>query len=262
MAMKKRAIPQKKHSTDDSVIYKIMIALGMLCILLLALQLVSRYYRLAGPMMAVRTGLGWAAVLGGILTVVFAAVWLTMRRRSAFWRMAALPLTLLSLAVCLSSWLLYVTWVTFVPALYAVYIAAAVLYMIALLYQHEFLLLSLVNTCAGGVFYCLSRFYGAAATLSVWTVLLNLVLLAAAGLAVWLTVSARKRPDGTLKLFGRSLRLAEADTSSLLMYVSCVVWVVCLIGAAVLGSVFAYYCIYAAVAFELIAAVYYTVKLS
>lgn len=259
--MKKRAVPQKKQSGgDDSVIYKIMIALGMLCILLLALQLVSRSYRLAGPMMTIRTGLGWAAVIAGVLTVVLAAGWLTQRRRAAFWRTAALPLMILCLLVALSSLVLYVTWVSYVGVLYFVYIAAAVLYMVALLYQPEFLLLSLLNTCAGCVFFALSRLtYG---MLSARGIVLSLVLVLAAAAATALTFAARKKPDGILKLLGRPVHLACADTSPLLLYVTAVVWVVCLVAVMVLGAVFAYYCVYAAVALELVAAVYYTVKLS
>ncbi len=262
MAMKKRAVPQKQTSGDDSIIYKIMIALGMLCILLLALNLVSRNYRLAGPMLTIRTGLGWAAVLGGILAVAFLAGWLTQRKASAFWRHGGLPLFLLCLVVALSSWLLYATWVSYVGVLYFLYIAAAVLYMISLLYQREFLLLSAVNACAGIVFFGLSHQYGTSAVLSPLAILLNLLLLVVSLGAALLVWWVRKHHQGILKLFGRSVHLSPPDGSPLLLYVSCLVWIVCLVAAALLGSVFAYYCVYACVAFELIAAVYYTVKLS
>lgn len=257
MAMKKRAVPQKKTSNDDTIIYKIMIALGILCILLLGLQMVSRYYRLAGSMLAVRTGLGWATGVFGVLAVAFVICWAALRRRAAFWRMAGMPLFLMALAISLSCWLLYATWVSYVSLLYFVYIALAVLYMIALLYQHEFLLLSLINTCAGCVFYALNRFYGH----TVFSILLSVILVLVIALGCGVFFAARKH-NGTLKLFGREVQVSQSNTSPLLFYISCVVWLICLIASAVLGSVFAYYCVYAAVAFELIAAVYYTVKLS
>lgn len=263
MAMKKRAVPQKKKNVnDDAIIYKVMIALGMLCILLLGLQLVSRYYRLAGPMFAVQTGLGWAAIIGGILTVVFLVGWLTMRRRVAFWRYAGLPLFLLFAIVALSSWLLYSTWVTYVALLYFLYIAAAVLYMVALLYQHDFFLLSLFNACAGCVFYGLSRLYGDRGVFSAKALLLNIGLAVLTAVVAALVFAARKTDDGRLKLFGRKVLIATPELSPVLLYISCLLWLVCLVAAAILGSVFAYYSIFAVVALELIAAVYYTVKLS
>lgn len=262
MAMKKRAVPQKKNVNDDSVIYKVMIALGILCILLLSLQLVSRYYRLAGPMFAIRTGLGWAAIIGGILTVVFLVGYLTMRSRVAFWRYGGFPLFLLFAVVSLSSWLLYSTWVTYITLLYFIYIAAAVLYMIALLYQHDFFLLSFLNACAGCVFYGLSRFYGEQAVFSAKTILMNVVLVVLIVLVAALVFAARKTDDGRLKLFSRKILISSPELSPVLPYISCLLWLLCLVAAAILGSVFAYYSVFAVVGLELIAAVYYTVKLS
>lgn len=265
MAMKKREVPQKKNVknvNDDSVIYKVMIALGMLCILLLGLQMVSRYYRLAGPMFAVQTGLGWAAVISGVLAVVFLVGYLALGKRSTFWRYGSKPLFLLFAIIALSSWLLYSTWVTYVSLLYFLYIAAAVLYMIALLYQHDFFLLSFLNTCAGCVFYALSRLYGERAVFTGRTVLLNAALVVLVVLVAGLVFAARKTDDGRLKLFGRKVLISASDLSPVLLYISCLLWLVCLVVSAVLGSVFAYYSIFAVVGLELIAAVYYTVKLS
>lgn len=262
MAMKKRAVPQKKNVSDDSVIYKVMIALGILCILLLGLQLVSRYYRLAGPMFVIKTGLGWAAIIGGVLAVVFLAGWLAMRRKAAFWRCAGIPLFLLFAIIALSSWLLYSTWVTYVSLLYFVYIAAAVLYMIALLYQHDFFLLSFFNACAGCVFYGLSRLYGERGIVSAKALVLNIALAVLTAIVASLVFAARKTDDGRLKLFGRKVLISSIELSPVLIYISCLLWLLCLVAAAILGSVFAYYSIFAVVALELIAAVYYTVKLS
>ena len=260
--MKKRAVPQKKAVNNDAVIYKVMIALGMLCILLISLQLVSRYYRLAGPMFAIRTGLGWAAAVGGVLALGCLAGWLALRRRSAFWRSGAPVLFLFFAVVALSSWLLYATWVTYVSLLYVLYIAAAVLYMIALLYQHDFFLLSLYNACAGGVFYGLSRLYGVHGVVSGKTLLLNILLAVLTAAVTALILAARKTDDGRLKLLGRKVLISTPELSPLLLYISCLLCLLCLIASAVLGSVFAYYSVFAVVALELIAAVYYTVKLS
>ena len=45
------------------------------------------------------------------------------------------------------------------------------------------------------------------------------------------------------------------------LYVVCALWLVCLLLCYVLGASFAYYCMFAAIAFELVAAVYYTFQL-
>ena len=130
--------------------------------------------------------------------------------------------------------------------------------MIAMLYQPEFFLLSCVNITAGGVFYALSRLYsGRLFAMALYALLV--VIIAVVALVVF---KARKTDDGMLKLGKRSIAIATANTSPLPVYLSCVVWVLCLAVAAVLGSVFAYYCLFAVAAFELAAAVYYTVKLA
>ena len=262
MAMKKRAVPQKKNVNDDSVIYKVMIALGILCILLLSLQLVSRYYRLAGPTFAIQIGLGLTAIISSVLTVVFLVIRLATRRRASLLHKASLPLFCLFIILALSGWLLYNTWISYVPLLYFIYIAAAVLYMIALLYQHDFFLISFFNACAGCVFYGLSRLYGERGVLSTEALLLNIGLAILTAIVASLVFAARKTDDGRLKLFGRKVLISSPELSPVLLYISCLLWLLCLVASAILGSVFAYYSVFAVVALELVAAVYYTVKLS
>ncbi len=261
MAMKKRAVPQKKTPGSDAVIYKIMIVLGVLCILLLALQLVRRYYSMIDYLFAIRTALAWSAAVFGVFSVACLILRFRLRKSRRFWQYAGIPLFLLCLILALSCAFLYATWVSYVFVLYFFYIASAILYMIALLYQHEFFLLSLINTCAGCVFYALSRLYGQSGVFSLYTLLLNAALVAAAALGSGLVFAAAGR-DGRLTLFGKERQLFSRGFSPIPMYISCVVWLICLVVSAFLGSVFAYYCIFAAAAFELAAAVYYTMKLA
>ena len=261
MAMKKRAVSNRKTANDDTVIYKVMIALGVACIAILALQMVSRYYRLSDYIVGMYTALGWAAIVFGVLSAAALVCFLILRKQAAFWRIAGLPLFGILLVFSFSCALMHFTWVTYVAALYFLYIAIPVLYIIGLLYQHEFLLLSVVNACAGAVFFWLSRIYGDGASFppkaAVLTVLLALVVLAAATL-----MFVANRHGGKLKLGGKERQIFTHGASPLLLYVSCAVWLICLDASALLGSVFAYYCMFAVVAFELGAAVYYTVKLS
>ncbi|MGO5113739.1 hypothetical protein ACTQ33_01700 [Candidatus Avoscillospira sp. LCP25S3_F1] len=259
MAMRQRPMPQKKSNhDDDSVIYKIMAALVMLCVLLVGLQITSRYYSVVGTMFTTQTVLLGVGIASSVLFLASVGLWFYSRRLRPLLHAFSWILGIFFLVVALSCWVLYVTWVSYIPYLYAVYIAVTVLYMIALLYQPEFFLLSCVNVAAGGVFYALSRLYsGRLFVMALYALLV--VVIAVVALVVF---KARRTDDGILKLGKRSIAIATANTSPLPVYLSCVVWVLCLAVAAFLGSVFAYYCIFAVAAFELAAAVYYTVKLA
>lgn len=276
MAMKKRAVSPKKTtktSNDDTVIYKVMVALGMLCVLLLSVQAVSRRYVMIDYMFTMMTALFWSAIGFAAAAAVLLTLWLVCRKASKFWRVAGFPLFLMSLLLALTCAVLYVTWVEYVSALYVAYIAAAVLYMIALLYQHEFFLLSLLNTCAGVVFFQLYRIredgvlawsrqevhYGAALSAQAVLLIAGLVVIILA--ASSLMFLARRR-GGKVKLLGKARQLFSPDASALLVYISGALWVLCLLAAVLLGATFSYYCIFAVAAAELIAAVYYTVKLA
>ena len=46
-----------------------------------------------------------------------------------------------------------------------------------------------------------------------------------------------------------------------MLCITCAVWLVCFVLTLILGATFSYYCMFAAMAFELIAAVYYTFQL-
>ena len=259
MAMNQRPVPQKNSNRDDdSVIYKIMAALVMLCVLLVGLQFTSRYYSVVGTMFTTQSVLLGVSIASAVLFLGSVGLWFYSRRLWPLLHSFSWILGIFFLVVALSCWVLYVTWVSYIPYLYAVYIAAMVLYMIAMLYQPEFFLLSCVNITAGGVFYALSRLYnGRLFAMALYALLV--VIIAVVALVVF---KARKTDDGMLKLGKRSIAIATANTSPLPVYLSCVVWVLCLAVAAVLGSVFAYYCLFAVAAFELAAAVYYTMKLA
>ncbi len=259
MAMNQRPVPQKNSNRDDdSVIYKIMAALVMLCVLLVGLQFTSRYYSVVGTMFTTQSVLLGVGIGSAVLFLGSVGLWFYSRRLRPLLHSFSWILGIFFLVVALSCWVLYVTWVSYIPYLYAVYIAATVLYMIAMLYQPEFFLLSCVNITAGGVFYALSRLYnGRLFAMALYALLV--VIIAVVALVVF---KARKTDDGMLNLGKRSIAIATANTSPLPVYLSCVVWLLCLVLSAVLGSVFAYYCLFAVAAFELAAAVYYTVKLA
>ena len=77
--------------------------------------------------------------------------------------------------------------------------------------------------------------------------------------AVFAALAAKGK--GVLKLGGKQVRVLPKSFNPIVLYVVCALWLVCLLLCYVLGASFAYYCMFAAIAFELVAAVYYTFQL-
>ena len=88
------------------------------------------------------------------------------------------------------------------------------------------------------------------------SILLALILI---GTALVVFLCAKNR--GRLTIGGKTLQLFPDGFNSLLFYFICVLWAIVLIACLLFGSGFAYYAMFAAIAVELIGAVYYTVQL-
>ena len=88
------------------------------------------------------------------------------------------------------------------------------------------------------------------------SILLALILI---GTALVVFLCAKNR--GRLTIGGKTLQLFPDGFNSLLFYFICVLWAIVLIACLLFGSGFAYYAMFAAIAVELIGAVYYTFQL-
>lgn len=262
MAMKKRPVKAEntvRQAGDDTVIYKVMLALGVCCVLILGLHLANRYYVMPNYFTPVRAVMLWVFRAAALLALADAVCWIAMRKKSAFFRRAGAPVFWILLEIALSGLVSYGYWVDAAGELYFLFIASTVLYLIYLLYQREFFLISLLTILSGACFFLLSKLYDGAGSFR--PIVVNAVLavvLILSGLVCW---KAGKK-DGCLVWGKKKWHLFNPGFSPLFPLVTCAVWLVCLIAAALLGSVFAYYCMFAAVAYELVAACYYTVKLS
>ena len=113
----------------------------------------------------------------------------------------------------------------------------------------------LVTASAGVVFYLIARTSYMANRIA-GSILLALILI---GTALTAFLCAKNR--GRLRLGGRTLRLFPDGFNPLLFYFICVLWAVVLIACLLFGSGFAFYAMFAAIAVELIGAVYYTFQL-
>ena len=127
--------------------------------------------------------------------------------------------------------------------------------MVWQLYHSEFFTFSLVTASAGVVFYLIAR-TSYMANRIVGSILLALILI---GTALTVFLCAKNR--GKLSLDGRTLRLFPDGFNPLLFYFICVLWAVVLAACLLFGSGFAFYAMFAAIAVELIGAVYYTFQL-
>lgn len=242
------------HADDDSVVYKVMAAILIAVVAVAVLIRVKAFYSTAGGLSIVSTGLVWGGWISLALAVVsgLAAVLLRNRKTLRYLLVFAGVVFLLSLASCV---LLHTYWVTAAAGCYYLWIAAALLYSIYLLYQREFFFVALVTAVAGGTFYCISHAYGSAAAILCAVVLVILSVLTAA-----LTFTLAKN-EGKLTLGKKTIPLFSPNFSAYPLYIVSVLWALCAIAALILGSAFAYYCIYAAVGVSLVAVCYYTIKL-
>ena len=148
-------------------------------------------------------------------------------------------------------------WTEHATALYMLHAAVYCLYIIFCLYRSEFFCFSLAAVFAGFSFYFYSKGLGMNARTAIIAVVTALVLAAVALLA-----NRAAKGKGSVKLFGKTVKVFPAKFNATVLYVACTVLGCCLVACLVLGSaLFAYYCMFAAIAIELTGAVYYTFQL-
>lgn len=244
----------KTRKTGDSVVYKVPAAFALLFVVLVALRRIGAYYG---------TAEGFTTVLHTArkLVWVFAALTLLGLAAAVFCRPRALraagryTAVLMALAL-ISAVTLCRYWNARMVFLYLLHAVVYCLYMVYLLYQTEFFAYSLATSVSGCVFYFYSR--GVSANLR--GLLLSAAALLSLAAVIVLAVSAAKG-KGVVKIGKRQVRVLPASFNPIVLYVVCTIWLICLVLCFLLGAAFAYYCMFAAIAFELVAAVYYTFQL-
>ena len=169
--------------------------------------------------------------------------------------LAALTAPFVNTGVFVSSLILSIFWTGNMIVIYLLHALVYCLYMVWQLYHSEFFTFSLVTASAGVVFYLIAR-TSYMANRIVGSILLALILI---GTALTVFLCAKNR--GKLNLGSRMLRLFPDGFNPLLFYFICVLWAVVLAACLLFGSGFAFYAMFAAIAVELIGAVYYTFQL-
>ena len=242
-----------KKTEDQSVVYKVPAAFALLVVV------VYGFWRLGGWYSTVD---GFAVVYPLVTTLryVFLAL-LVASLVAAIALKAPLARKLCCYGVVVfallsvSSWILSIFWTGNMIAIYLLHALVYCLYMVWQLYRAEFFTFSLLTATAGVVFYLMAR-TSYQANRIIGSVVLALLLVGTAG-AVFLCAKHR----GKFPLRGKSIRLFPNGFNPLLFYFVCVLWAMMLVVCLLLGANFAFYAMFAAIAVELIGAVYYTFQL-
>ena len=213
----------------------------------------GRYYAVADGYIALHDRFRVGAIAFGALAIVFIALFIFVKQR--FVHAASRYGIVLTVLAAFSCWLLYTFWTAQLKTVYFLHAYVYCLYMVELLYGWEFFFYSLATCFAGFVFFRYSKGVGPNANSLIPAAALLLIL----AFTVYVA-NQGSRNNGVVRL-GKKYQLFPADYTAVLLYVVCAIWAVCLVACYLFGAVFAYYCMFASIAFELIAAVYYTFQL-
>ena len=243
-----------RKDDGDNTAYQIMGAVVLLAVSVFLMRLVANNYGTIDGADAIESAAKLTAIFFGVLAAASLAVLLTVK--SGWLRKVSPYVLAVSALYALTGLLLWRWWTTYITMLTFLHVAVYCLYIVYMLYQTEFFCVSLITVTAGGTFLRYSRGIGANFPCIALAVLL--VLMIAAG--AYIAANAAKN-KGTLVLGAKRIRLFHAKFNPLALYITCAVWAACFVACLVFGAAFAYYCMFAAVVFELAAAVYYTFQL-
>ena len=242
-----------KKTEDQSVVYKVPAAFALMIVVVYAFWKLGGYYSTVEgftalyPMFCVQRYVFLALTAAELVLCVLLKSRLA-RMICRYW-LAAFAL------LCVSAWILSIFWTGNMIAIYLMHALVYCLYMVWQLYRSEFFTFSLVTATAGVVFFLTARTSYMANRIG-GSILLALILI---GTALVVFLCAKNR--GRLTIGGKTLQLFPDGFNSLLFYFICVLWAIVLIACLLFGSGFAYYAMFAAIAVELIGAVYYTFQL-
>ena len=257
MVMKKDMTPEQLRAkkNDDAVVYKVMIALILLCGALLGMRSLRNYYATVEGFSALYDRTSAIMIAGLALAVAAAAAGILVKARAV--RVVAPWVLVAGLLIGATGWTMRLSGINDFEFLYYLCLAVLLQYIIFQLYRWEFFLFSLSTVVAGGLFFSFSRGIYWTSKNILMVIVLVLVLVGTTMITNFAT-----RNKGYLSLGHNRVRLFSAKSAPVLIYIANVLWLVCAVAIPFLGGLFAYYCMFAAIAVEFIAAVYYTFQLN
>ena len=255
MANKKNNAGVKVKKSDNSVVYKVMVGLLLLCIGLVALRALRRYYPTMSGLEQIYPMLPYLLWGGFGLCLAGAAAWL-------FWKKPVVQLiapwfTFLFGMVGMTALSMRLEFTDGFYMLYFIWGLVFVQYIIYQLYRWDFFFFSLPTVAAGFLFFQMKSEF----TISLRN-MVPLVIVIASLICTALVAAICARNKGCLTWGKKRTRMFPKAYTPFLHYVVVVLWVICVLAAFILGDLFAFYCMFAAIAVEFIAAVYYTFQLN
>lgn len=244
----------KAKPKSDPTVYLVVAAGVLMVASILLLRQLARNYVLDGGFMRIYMASRSAAWI--CLGVAIVSLGLLIAMRKPVVRAVCPYVLALSLLWALTAAVLRNYWVNQMMPLYLLHASVYCLYIVYELYRAEFFCVSLATVTAGVSFYLYH--IGLGPNLRCFIIGATLVLVLA---GVLLTALFCSRHKGAFVLRGKERRVFPKAFNPLLIYITCLIWFVCFVLCLILGPAFAYYCIFAVVAYELIAAVYYTFQL-
>lgn len=256
---KKTAKAQADARANDIITYKILGAFLAACVCVFILMTISSQYQIGNQFMAVHNALMFAgifAALVALLGFVFLIVYrFTSNKVIKIIGMVLLPVGLLVWVSCLLMYYFYIHAITILCFLYP---AAAVLYLIYLIYQSEFFALSIDCVVCAFAFYILSKLLTAPLSYVGIMIIVGVAVINAA--LMFLTVYARK--SGGILTFGKkSVKFLAFKVSDKILFSTAALMLIGLALSVLLGAMTAYVFLFITLIYLFIMAVYYTIKL-
>lgn len=257
MATKKNTSSTKlmKKKADDAVVYQVMAALVLLCCGLLGLRSLRAYYSTIGGFSALYD-VSYLIGIGGTVLALACIVAAILVKRPLVRALLPWPAAV-GILTAATGFSMRLAWTDGFPFLYFFCGALALQYIILKLYRWEFFLVSLSTVLAGGLYFCLSS-----GMLWTYRAIFLIAVLAVTVVGSSLAVLTASRHGGYFRFFRWNVHLLGKNGSPVLVLAANGLWFLCTVAVLILGSLFAYYCMFAAIAVEFVAAVYYTFQLN
>ncbi len=253
MAKKK---PVAKQKPVDNTIYKAMIDMAIVAVVFVILQIIEKNYQDFNTFTEWNNAFGLITAISAVLAIAGGITALIGRKNKTL-RNVALAVGVSFALISAGSFQLYIKWFTALPLLNFVTIAGGCLYLIWILYPHDFFLISLLSVLSGAAFYR----HGQAGASNMSTTGLYVILLLLTAAVLVLTFLAAKK-GGLVSIRNKHLRLFMGKKAAMPLYLACSINAACLLASLLLGAGFAFYCVYAAVGGFFVAACYYTMGLN
>ena len=256
---KKTAKAQADARANDIITYKILGAFLAACVCVFILMTISSQYQIGNQFIAVHDGLmtaGIVAALAALLGFLFLIIdRFASNKIVKILGLVFLPVGLLVWISCLLMYYFYIHAITILCFLYP---AAAVLYLVYLIYQSEFFAISIDCVVCAFAFYILSKLLSS--PLSYIGILIIVGVAVINAVLLFLTIHSKKS-GGQLVCGKKTLRFLAFKASDKILLCTAALMLVGLLLSVVLGAMTAYIFLFVTLIYLFIMAVYYTIKL-